>query len=53
MMILAIVVSTMITVALVMFATQFYLYRKNQTKRDKVCTMKRSAGETQEAPIAS
>jgi hypothetical protein len=53
MMILAIAVSTMIVVALVVFATQFCVYRKNQAKRDKACTRERLAGDTQEAPIAS
>ena len=53
MMVLAIVVSTMITVALVVFAIQFNLYKKYQAKRDEVCARKRPAGETQEAPLAS
>jgi hypothetical protein len=53
MMILAIALSTMITVALVVFATQFHFYRKYHANRDEVCTSKRSAGEAQEAPTAS
>ena len=53
MMVLAIAVSTMIIVALVVFAIQFNLYKKYQAKRDNLCTRKRSAGETQEAPLAS
>lgn len=53
MMILAIIISTMITVAIVVFAMQYYAYRKNHAKREKVCALKGSAGVTQEAPIAS
>lgn len=53
MMILAIVVSTMIIVAIVVVAIQFDLYKKYQAKRDSVCTPKRSAGDTPEAPAAS
>lgn len=53
MMLIAIAVSTMLTVAIVVFAMQYYALRKEQTKRDKVCTRKRLVGGTQEAPIAS
>ena len=52
-MILAIIVSTMIAVALVVFAIQFRQYKKYEAKRDELCTLKRSAGETREAPMAS
>lgn len=50
MMILAIAVSTMIMVAIVVFAVQYHAYKKNHTKLDKVCTRK---GLTKEIPIAS
>ncbi len=53
MMTLAIAVSTMITVAVVVFAIQFYALRKERAKREKVCTRKVSVGGTQEAPLAS
>jgi hypothetical protein len=53
MMILAIAVSTMITVAIVVFAIQYYALRKEQAKRDKVFTSKGLVGGTQEVPIAS
>jgi hypothetical protein len=53
MMILAIAVSTMITVAIVVFSIQCYIYRKIIFKRDKICTRKGAVGVTQEVPIAS
>jgi hypothetical protein len=53
MMILAIAVSTMITVAIVVFAMQYYALRKEQAKREKVFTSKGTVRVTQEAPIAS
>lgn len=53
MMVIAIGVSTMITVAIVVFAMQYCALRKEQAKRDKGCTHKGPVGVTQEAPIAS
>jgi hypothetical protein len=53
MMILAIAVSTMIVVAMVVFAMQYYAYRKNHAKRERVCARKESAAGAQEMPIAS
>lgn len=53
MMIISITVSTMITVAIVVFAIQYYALRKERAKRDKLCTRKVSVGVTQEAPIAT
>jgi hypothetical protein len=53
MMIISIVVSTMITVAVVVFATQYYALRKERSRRDKVCTRNGSVGVTRESPIAS
>ena len=47
MMIIAIAASTMITVAIVVFAMQYYAYRKNHAKQGKVYNSK---GSTQEAP---
>jgi hypothetical protein len=49
MMIFAMIVSTMITMAIVVFAIQYYSYRKNHAKREKACALKGSAGVTQEA----
>ena len=54
MMILAIAVSTMITVAIVVFAMQYCAYRKNHPKRNNACTLKAPASRAQDAPpIAS
>jgi hypothetical protein len=53
MMILAIAVSTMIIVAVVVFAVQYYAYKKSQAKLDKVCASKGLAEGAQEMPIAS
>jgi len=53
MLIFAIIVSTMITVATVVFAMQCYSYRKNHAKLDKLCTRKESTAGAQEMPIAS
>lgn len=50
MMIIAIAASTMIVVAMVVFAVQYYAYRKNHPKQNTECTRKGSAVE---APIAS
>ena len=53
MMIFAMIVSTMITVAIVVFAMQYYSYRKNHAKLGKLRTRKDSAARAQEMPIAS
>ena len=53
MMIFSIVVSTMITVAIVVFAMQYYSYRKNHAKLSKLRTRKESASGAQEMPLAS
>ena len=49
MMILAIAASTMVIVALVVFAIEFHLYRKYQAKREKEASRQISAVETREA----
>ena len=53
MLIFAIIVSTMITVAIVVFAVQCYSYRKNHAKLGELRTRKESAAGAQEMPIAS
>ncbi len=53
MLVISIVVSTMVTVAIVVFAMQYWALRKEQSKQDKVCGRKESVGVTREAPIAS
>jgi hypothetical protein len=53
MMIIAIAVSTMVTVAIVVFVMQYLVYRKNHVKRDKACISKERVGAAHEAPIAS
>ena len=52
-MILAIVISTMFTVALVVLALQFNIYRKILSKRDTAFTSRETAAGKQEAPITS
>lgn len=52
-MILAIAVSTMITVAIVVFVTQYYALRKERAERNRLCTRNSATGVTQEVPIAS
>ncbi len=52
-MILALIVSTMIVVALVVFATQYYVYRKSHPKQDTVRAREGVAAGTHEAPITS
>ncbi|MDD2852488.1 MAG: hypothetical protein PHY09_11425 [Desulfuromonadaceae bacterium] len=53
MMIISIAVSTMVVVAIVVFAIQINALRKEQAKRDKICTSKESVGGTQEAPATT
>lgn len=52
MMIVAITVSTMVAVAVVVFAVEMYMYRKHHVKRDKD-SARQAAAASQEAPLVS
>lgn len=53
MLVFAIIVATMIMVALVVFAVEMNLYKKYEARRDKVGAPKSAARGTQGAPMAS
>lgn len=53
MMVFAIAISTMITVALVVFAMQYHAYRKNHPKQEKEHARKGATAGAQEAPTVS
>ncbi|MDD2852495.1 MAG: hypothetical protein PHY09_11460 [Desulfuromonadaceae bacterium] len=53
MMIILIVMSTMVTVAVIVFATQYQSMKKEMAKREKIHIRKGSVRGAQEAPLAS
>lgn len=52
MMVVAIAVSTMVAVAVVVFAVEMHMYRKNHVKPEKD-RARQSAASAQEAPLTS
>lgn len=52
-MIIAIAISTMITMAVVVFALQYYSYKKNHGKQGRANASKVPAGRALETPITS